>query len=70
MTDIWNTSLCLTALGDLDEDLRRNSFLQGPEGVLHVLQQLGKVCFDLSFAILNRILKDKMNVKMYYDIYR
>lgn len=41
----------------------RNSFLQGPEGVLHVLQQLGEVCFDLSFAILHRVLKIKMNVK-------
>lgn len=41
----------------------RGSFLQGPEGVLHVLQQLGEVRFDLSFAILNRVLRDdtKMN---------
>lgn len=34
-----------------------SSFLQGPEGVLHVLQQLGEVCFDLSFTILNRVLR-------------
>lgn len=43
------------------------SFLQGPEGVLHVLQQLGKVCSDLSFAILHRVLKYKTNVQRYYD---
>lgn len=34
------------------------SFLKGPEGVLHVLQQLGEVRFDLSFAILNRVLNN------------
>lgn len=34
------------------------SFLKGPEGVLHVLQQLGEVRFDLNFTILNRVLNN------------
>lgn len=44
----------------------RNSFLQGPEGILHVLQQLGKVCFDFSLAILYRVLKNPLNINVDY----
>lgn len=40
-----------------------NSFLQRPEGVLHVLQQLGEVSFNLSFTVLHRVLNHKSNVK-------
>lgn len=41
----------------------KNSFLERPEGVLHVLQQLGEVSFNLSFTILHRVLNHKSNVK-------
>lgn len=40
-----------------------NSFLQGSESILHVLQQLGIVSFDLSFTILDRILNDTWNAQ-------
>lgn len=40
-----------------------NSFLERPEGVLHVLQQLGEVSFNLSFTVLHRVLNHKSNIK-------
>lgn len=40
-----------------------DSFLERPEGVLHVLQQLGEVSFNLSFTILHRVLNHKSHGK-------
>lgn len=42
-----------------------NSFLERPEGVLHVLQQLGEFSFNLSFTILHRVLNHKSNIKQW-----
>ena len=55
------SALCCTALGlgYVGEEVG-DSFLQGPEGVLHVLHQLGEFCFDLSFAVLNGVLKNHL----------
>lgn len=76
--EIWICAGCGMSRGckHIDEDLHRvapfgvqkspeitNSFLQRPEGVLHVLQQLGKVSSDLSFTILHRVLNHKSNAR-------
>lgn len=54
---------CTGVLGIWGRSLEvRRSFLQGPEAVLHVLQQLSKVCFDLGFAILHRVLKHPLSI--------
>lgn len=37
----------------------KKSFLKRPKGVLHVLQQLSIVSFNLSFTILHRVLNRK-----------
>lgn len=39
------------------------SFLKRPKGVLHVLQQLGIVGFNLRFTVLHRVLNQKINVR-------
>lgn len=36
-------------------------FLQGTEGVLHILQQLRVLGLDFGFAVLNRVLHKNRN---------
>jgi len=42
-----------------------SSFLQSPEGVLHVLHQLGELRFDLNLAVLHGVLdNDRENTSL------
>lgn len=59
------TMLHCTGVWMFGRGAETGSFLQGPEGVLHVLQQLGELCFNLSFSVLDRVLKNQTNINRY-----